>query len=272
MSPDPSAYFRACLLIASVGCCLIDVELLTLVGDLRHGIFAHTGYFSTHWLVRVAKRRFGPRIASLDYPLTTFAVAVRLIASVLIAASTLRPPVSLVGLGTFVAASVFIQTRGGLGNNGSDDMLLLVMFASFLGRLVNTPTAISAVLLFLSAQVSLAYLVSGAVKASQLSWRDGSALTAVMSTETFGHRGPLAVLSVSARLAAVLATLFVFGELSGSLAPWLPPTYAFDLLLCALAFHTATAVIMGLNTFLPAFAATYPAALYTSHLIYRHAR
>jgi hypothetical protein len=77
---------------------------------------------------------------------------------------------------------------------------------------------------------------------------------------------------VSAKLAALLATLFVFGELFGSLAPWLPPPYALDLLLCAAAFHLVTAVAMGLNTFVPAFVATFPAALYTSHLIYGHAR
>jgi hypothetical protein len=119
---------------------------------------------------------------------------VRLAASFLVAISALRGPASLLGLGMFVAASLFIQIRGGLGNNGSDDMLLLVMFTSFLARLLNTRISVTAILLFISAQLSLAYLVSGLVKASQLPWRNGTAMMRLMSTETFGHRGLLALL------------------------------------------------------------------------------
>lgn len=271
MAPDPFPYLRACVFIAAAGCCLMDVELLTLLGDLRHGILAHSSYLTAHPLVRCARRVFGSRPA-LDYSLIVSAIAVRLVASAVVALSALRGPDSLPGLGIFVAASLFIQIRGGLGNNGSDDMVLLVMFASFLARLLNTRASAMAVLFFISAQLSLAYLVSGLVKVSQLPWRNGTAMMRLMSTETFGHRGLLVLLGVSAKLAALLATLFVFGELFGSLAPWLPPPYALDLLLCAAAFHLATAVAMGLNTFVPAFVATYPAALYTSHLIYGHAR
>jgi hypothetical protein len=231
----------------------------------------HTSYLSAHSLVRYARRALNPHPA-LDYPLVVFAIVARLTASLAVALSALRGLASLPGLGAFVATSLFIQARGGLGNNGSDDMLLLVMFAGFLARLINTRTSATAVLLFIAAQVSLAYLVSGLVKVSQLPWRNGTAMIRLMGTETFGHRRALAALRLSARLAAVFATLFVFGELLGSLAPWLPPPYALDLLLCALAFHIATAAAMGLNTFVLAFVATYPAALYTSHLIYSHAR
>jgi hypothetical protein len=272
MSPAPFPYLRACVLIASTGCCVADLELLSLSKELRNGIFVHTAYLSAHPIVRYVRRALGPRRSECDYPLTVTTVASRLAASLLIAVSAMEGKLSLAGLSIFVGTSVLIQVRGGLGNNGSDDMLLLVLFVGFWARLLNTPLSATMVLLFISAQMSLAYLASGLVKVSQLTWRNGTSMIQLMATETFGHPGALAALKLSGVVAAITSTVFVFGELFGTLAPWLPPPYALTLLCCALVFHLATAIVMGLNTFVPAFAATFPAALYTSHLLYAHAR
>jgi hypothetical protein len=273
MSHDPFIYFRASVLIASIGCGIADLELLSLFGSLKDGILAHERpHISEHPPLRHDSRAFWMYLGAYHYPLTLAAIAIRLAASLLIASSALRGSVSVMGLSIFVAASILLQLRGGLGNNGSDDMLLLIMFTSFLARLLNTSLCTSIALFFLSAQVSLAYLVSGLVKVSQTPWRNGISMIDLMSTETFGHRGLLVLLRSSPRGAALIATIFVFGELFGSFAPWLPLTYAVSLLCGALAFHLATALVMGLNTFVPAFVATYPAVIYTSLVLYRHPR
>lgn len=107
---------------------------------------------------------------------------------------------SLTGLSIFVATSLLLQLRGGLGNNGSDEMFLLIMFASFLTRLLNTPSCTSLALFFLSVQVSLAYLVSGLVKVRYLPWRNGTSMIGLMSTETFGHRWSSTDMLVNTRL------------------------------------------------------------------------
>ncbi len=270
MNPDPRPYFAASLFIASFGCIVTDLEILSLFGDIGNGILAHGAYLSPHPIARHIRQALGARLSALDRPLIALLISVRLAASLLTALSAIGGKISLPGLSIFVGTSFVIQIRGGLGNNGSDDMLLMVMYASFLARLLSTPFSTTELLLFLAAQMSLSYLVSGLVKVNRLPWRNGISLTQLMSTETFGHPAVLAALRLSPTLTAIASTIFVFGELFGTLAPWLPSSYTLSLLSCALIFHVATAVAMGLNTFVPAFAATFPAAVYTSHLIYGH--
>jgi ABC-type Co2+ transport system permease subunit len=59
------------------------------------------------------------------------------------------------------------------------------------------------------------------------------------------------------------------GEIAVSLAPWSPPKVALVLLAGAAFFHLIAATAMGLNTFLFAFPALFPAAMYVSRTLYR---
>jgi hypothetical protein len=267
MSYDPMPYLTVSVLIASLGCCLADVEILSLSANFRHSVLANSCRRSIY---RHVHKTLGMPLDVYSYSLTLTAVLVRLTASFVIAVFAIRGTASLAGLAVYVAMSVLLRRRGGLGNNGSDEMLLLIMSTILLARLFNTPLCASLALVFLAAQVSLAYLTSGIVKIGQVPWRNGSSMVDLMSTETFGHRWLLAALRPSPKVAAAFATVFIFGELIGSLAPWLPFPYTVSLLGCAFAFHLAAAFVMGLNTFVLAFVATYPAVIYTSLVLYGH--
>jgi hypothetical protein len=268
MNSDSSFYLRLSLLVAAVGACVTDLELLTLYKDVRSGMLSfgsfenvRFGYKSRQPFLRIDMDR-------LDYPVTLLAIGIQLISSLLIGLSALQGEISLTGLGIFVACGLLLRVRGGLGNNGADEMIMLIMAAGLLARVFNTASCTSIVLVFLSAQLSLSYLTSGLVKVRVLHWRDGTSMVNLMGTETFGSSSLHTVLRSSPLSAAFVSSVLVFGELFGSFAPWLPRPYAVSLLCCSLSFHLAAAVVMGLNTFVPAFVATYPAALYTSQILY----
>jgi hypothetical protein len=205
-----------------------------------------------------------------NYSITLLAIGLQLLSSLLIGVSAFKGEASLAGLGIFVACGLLLRARGGLGNNGADEMIILIMVAGLLVRLFDTANCASIVLVFLSAQLSLSYLTSGLVKVGAHHWRDGTSMVNIMGTATFGNGRLHAVLRSSPLSAAFVSSVLIFGEIFGSFAPWLPRPFAISLLFCSLSFHLAAAVVMGLNNFVPAFVATYPAALYTSQILYAH--
>jgi hypothetical protein len=270
MNPDPSLYLRVSLLIAAAGACVADLELLTLRKDIRSGMLSYgsfehgsTAQNSRREILRINLNRF-------NYPITLLAICLQLLSSLLIGVSAFKGETSLTGLGIFVACGLLLRARGGLGNNGADEMIILIMVAGLLVRLFDTSNCALIVLVFLSAQLSLSYLTSGLVKVCVLHWRDGTSIVNIMGTETFGNGRLHAVLRSSPLSAAFVSSVLIFGELFGSFAPWLPRPFAISLLFCSFSFHLAAAVVMGLNNFVPAFVATYPAALYTSQILYTH--
>jgi hypothetical protein len=246
------------------------VELLFLHKDLSRGTLSQ-GSFGHGRIAQICRQQLWKiGIRKFDYHITLLAVVAQLISSLLIAGFTLIGEISLAGLAIFVASGLLLRARGGLGNNGADEMVIVIMMAALLARIFNTAHCALIVLVFLSAQLSLSYLTSGLVKVRVLHWRDGTSLVNIMSTEAFGNRSLHAVLQSSPVCAAFISSILVFGELFGSVAPWLPYPYAISLLTCSFAFHMSAAFFMGLNTFVPAFVATYPAALYTSRVLYMH--
>lgn len=270
MNPDPFLYLRWTLLIAAAGASLVDLELLTLSQEIRTGLLSY-GFFGHVRIAYTSRQHLVIlNLKKKDYPITLTAISGQLLSSILIAVSAFRGEASLLGLWVFVACGLLLRGRGGLGNSGADEMILLIMIAGMLAREFNTAHCALIVLMFLSAQLSLSYLTSGLVKVGELHWRDGTSLINIMGTETFGNRSLHAALRSSPRCASFLSCILVFGELFGSLAPWLPRPYAVSLLSCSLVFHLVTAAVMGLNTFVPAFVATYPAAFYTSQMLYAH--
>jgi hypothetical protein len=175
---------------------------------------------------------------------------------------------SLTGL---VLSTLLLSWRREWGNDGSDQMLAIVLAAMFVGFGPFADGFLEvAALAFLCAQTCLAYGVAGTAKLLSPVWRSGRALALILDTSAYGHPRIAAVLQRHAGVGRLLTWSVVVAELAFGvgLVLLLPSPWAWGLLFWGLAFHAATAVFMGLNTFLWAFAATYPAFIYIHTLLW----
>jgi hypothetical protein len=146
---------------------------------------------------------------------------------------------------------------------GADSQLNAITFSAIsLTLLSDTPTAASYCLYFLTLQLCLAYFAAGSHKLRSPDWRRGSALAGILSTRLFGSPRLAAWLGRHRRLARASALAVVAWEVSFPAVLVAPREIALGYFACGVLFHVATAFTMGLNKFLWAFLAVYPAAIY----------
>jgi hypothetical protein len=148
--------------------------------------------------------------------------------------------------------------------DGSDEMMLLCLVATSLAGFGDSNRYVA---FFLAAELVLAYTTAGAYKASSPFWQKGKALLCITRTRAFGHpriskllhRYPL--LTHSSELALLLWE-------SGFIVALIAPRPVLWMILAAgLVFHLSCALVMGLNTFLWAFAAGYPCVIFANQEI-----
>lgn len=167
-----------------------------------------------------------------------------------------------------VTAILLYNYRQTYGGDGADQMSLQVGLAVLVGFGVWSSTVMSlAAVLFVAAQASLSYLVSGIAKAVSVTWRSGRALPLILSTVSYGHPTMSAALTRRPLLARAVAWATILGECAFPLVLIVPMPLSWALVVAAGLFHLVAAWAMGLNVFPWAFAATYPAILFTNGLI-----
>ena len=171
-------------------------------------------------------------------------------------------------LAGIVGTSLLLVLRSPYGQDGADQMLLLAFVALLLARAAPTPLVQQAALWFLALQSALSYLTAGVAKAASPVWRDGSALPGIFGTRIYGDERVARALAARPWLARWGARGIVGFECAFPLVLALPPGLAAPALLLGLGFHATTALAMGLNTFVWAFAATYPAILHVAHALH----
>ena len=154
-------------------------------------------------------------------------------------------------------------------STGAERFLLQFLPACALAALVDTPTARTLALLFLTAQSAIVYGTSGLLKLRHPGWRNGSAILHILAGSQDGNRHLYSFLLPRPRL-ATLAGLAVCAEVLLAFAAFTPPELCLTLLIGGIIMHLIIARIMGLNTYLLAFPAAYPAIFFTSRLIYAH--
>ena len=164
-----------------------------------------------------------------------------------------------------LGSSVFLvmRMRGPLCG-GSDSMFFQVQ----LGLLVASlgflhPVLPKLGLGWIAAQSVLSYLLAGIAKLRNPRWRNGDALRSLLQS-----KGPYVLWQCARSLAkaplpcVMLAWSLVAFELLFPLVLILPPEARLILLSMGFAFHVLNAAILGLNRFIWAWGATYPALLY----------
>lgn len=186
---------------------------------------------------------------------------------------------ALLGLGVSAAAPALLFTElavcvrfRGTFNGGSDYMTVLVLMALSVTWLLSPfafPVASKACLGYVAIQVTLSYFISGIAKLKEPAWRDGTALRAFATSTRYGAPAWIRRALDGNRRCALLAYGVLTFECAFPLA-WLAPGVCTLFIAVGVLFHLGNWLIFGLNRFLFAWSAAYPALLYGSHLLATH--
>jgi hypothetical protein len=110
--------------------------------------------------------------------------------------------------------SLLLTLRMPVGQDGSDQMNILILIPATLALLCHHELATIAVLLFIAAQAALAYITSGVAKLISPVWRSGQALPQILSTLSYGNRFAARALSSSPALCCVACWSVILFEIS----------------------------------------------------------
>ncbi|MFJ3794051.1 hypothetical protein [Kitasatospora sp. NPDC090091] len=158
-----------------------------------------------------------------------------------------------------------MQVRQYYGFDGSDNISLVTFLVATAAKAFpGDDRAREACLRFIAFHACVAYTAAGAVKLVSPVWRDGSAITGILRTRVYGDRGLYRLVRRRPALARTVAWGVILGELTFPLVLVAPKPVARGILGAGVVFHLANGRYMGLNRFLWAFTATYPAIAHVS--------
>jgi hypothetical protein len=194
-------------------------------------------------------------------------LVLRAIAAVALVAGAAVPAIARVAPPLLLATQLLVQLRWrGSFNGGSDFMTLAVLCALTVAGLGGArPQVALGCVLYIAVQAATSYFLAGVAKLRRPSWRDGRAPAFFAAHTVFAAPPAPRALFASRAGALTLAWLTLAFECGFPLA-LLVPSLTVPWLAIGLAFHAGNAWVFGLNRFLFAWAATWPAVWYASQL------
>ncbi|WP_326584639.1 hypothetical protein OG889_40365 [Streptomyces sp. NBC_00481] len=171
-------------------------------------------------------------------------------------------------LAVLTAGGVGMNARHHYGNDGSDQMAQVTFTVSLLAKAFpNDSRAREACLRFVAFQACVSYASAGTVKLVSPMWRNGSAVTGIFRTQSYGDATIYELLKRYPALSVALAWTVILGELAFPLVLVAPRPVARGMLAMGTVFHLANGKFMGLNRFIWAFSGTYPAVAHVSRAL-----
>lgn len=251
---DSTAALRLVELVLGANLLLASLEYLVQHADFRPGGLAYGG---ATFRGGGGMRRVNRAVASA--PLFPLLAALRGLAAVALMAGVAQGPVGPVLLVGLCGLTVVINMSFVFGTDASDQIGLLVLFGLTLGApFRDSETVRQATLWFIALHSAISYMSAGWSKLRIREWRDGRFVRSVATCELYGH--PWTQRALQGRAMAVLASWATMGfEILFFLAIVGGPVLAPAMLVVGFLFHLSNAVFMGLNRFVTAFLATYPA-------------
>jgi hypothetical protein len=164
----------------------------------------------------------------------------------------------VVALLLLVLGLLLLRRFDGPYNGGADRMGLLVLSCLCATHFAPTPLLKEASFGYLAAQLVLSYLMSGWVKVVNPAWRRGEALVEVFAYSAYPVSEGLRGWAAHRTLLWAMGWAVMLFELAFPLALLNAKALAVALVLAA-SFHLANACLFGLNRFLWAWLAAYPA-------------
>lgn len=234
--------------LAAIAVAIAALELLVVRRALADdGVFA--------W--PILRRDFAsPWIADLVFAYRpTLAILALQLAAALALPWIDHPAPAWIAFATTLAIAVRFR---GTYNGGSDSMLLVVTLSLAVAR--TWPEHARIALGYCAAQLVLSYVIAGVAKLGDAAWRSGRALTILVDLPQY---------RVPRRIAAVVRPLSRIG--CWTILAWEIgfPVVVVNMTACTImlaigaAFHVANAVVFGLNRFVWAWLAAYPALVYS---------
>jgi hypothetical protein len=242
--------------------------------SLRHEF--ETGIFSWRVLQTFSLREHAPLI--LRFREAVFGrrgmaaiLAVRLVSAGALCAGALLSYrlTSICALAGVFVTSALLTYRCRIGLEGADVMAIIVA-TGLLVSLVRFSPGIWTTMGFgfIAAQTCLSYFTAGTAKLLSSQWRDGSAVYKIANTETYGFEAAALILRRRPVLSFAASWTIILFEMTFPLALVASSGVTLAIIVIGIMFHVVNARLMGLNGFLWAFVATYPAVWYC-HLLLR---
>ena len=151
------------------------------------------------------------------------------------------------------------------GSDGSDQMTSIILITITLCLVpFGNELLLKAGLWFIALQSCLSYFAAGIAKLLSPQWRGGTAVTGIFNSRTYGTEWVANYLKDKPQLGVFLCWSVIIIEILFPLCLLLPLPLCLVMLTWGFVFHLLNAVIMGLNSFLWAFIATYPAILFVN--------
>ncbi|MCF3102277.1 hypothetical protein IPZ58_11850 [Streptomyces roseoverticillatus] len=262
MTLDPATALRLTEALAATGVLLGSLEYLA-----RPHVLADTSLAG--WpVLRLRHPRYATGVLgaalsrTVAYPGVLGVLAVRTAAAACLIAAWFHGVVHTALLTIVVVTTVALVLRGLGGGEGADQVLRITFCVLLLTALHPTAATMRLALWFLALQAGLAYFSSGIHKLTSPVWLDGTGLTGVLRTRRYGHWRLGAALAAHPSLARWASRGVSLAETLFPLVLIAPPSWLPAFLGLGVLFHLGCAVVMGLNCFVWAFTALYPAIAY----------
>lgn len=206
------------------------------------------------WRSSTLSRELGPWLAcSLNQKSFYVFNIIRLIAA-LIAIGV--PNVFSIGVLFIIHALTMIRSLGSF-NGGSDSMTSILLLATLLGLLF--PRSLASICLwYMALQLCISYFKAGWVKIKNSNWRRGEALSYFVESESYEQSRAISRIFNSPLKTLLISWVIIIFELSFPIA-FLNQHIAMGFIAIGILFHLGNAYIFGLNRFLYAWLAAYPA-------------
>ena len=262
---DLSFVYTALIRLFSVYLLITSLEYARIIRE-----FSGNGLFS--W--KILRTGIPPRILPLCPgflfgPAGVFGMMLARIACSIALFIAPLTPYTVFWVAVIAIIALLLALRNSIGNDGSDQMAMIVSISLLLSFAAHDPKIASLGLYFMAAQAILAYGIAGLAKLLSRKWRSGLAVFQVMNMETFGNERLARWLHGSRPwVSRLLAWHILLFETFFFLVLFLPQPWCYILLAWGLLFHLFNAVVMGLNRFFWVFLATYPAILYVNAMLH----
>ena len=199
----------------------------------------------------------------LDFPVVLLVLAARLgslILLILFIGDALLEPLLLV---IIILSILLVNYRHIYGQDGSDQMLSIIFITLLLNSFFSSYYLVTELcIVFIAFQSCLSYCTAGIAKLVGEKWRSGTAVFEIFNTNTYGTILVANFLKQYPGISRIMSWIVILVESSFPLVLVVGYPLALFFIVWGIVFHIMNAFIMGLNTFLWAFLATYPAILF----------
>jgi hypothetical protein len=254
---DTSTVLDVTALLVAAATIVTALEFIVLRGE-----FQRYGLFDPQVLRSTTSTALSRRLERVSMSRVAGAQLVLAVSVLLCLALDLSPAVPLLALATTTVLRTSLLRYGG---EGSDSMAELLTITAAVAFVFSGSTVVEEiVLVFVAAQLCLAYSASGVAKLFGRAWRSGTAVGGVLHT-AFGHAGIVrSVLDRWPGAARTLTWVVVALEVVFPIGVLLGGWFSIVALAAVATLQLTIGILMGLNLFTVWFFAAFPATAWTA--------